>query len=134
MSTALQTFAPMPASAPAKFMIPTQEDTSWTAVLNRDTRLDGALYYAVKSTGIYCKPSCPSRRPRREQVSFFADPAAAEEAGFRACQRCHPRDVNGVPPQAKLVKRISDYIEENLDGTITLRTIAAALGGSPYHL
>src|SRR5205085_2094104 len=125
MSTALQNFAPMPASASVNFSLPKQEDASWTAVLNRDARLDGALYYAVKSTGIYCKPSCPSRRPRREQVSFFADAAAAESAGFRACQRCHPRDVNGVSPQAKLVKRISEYIEENLDGTITLRTVAA---------
>src|SRR5438105_14130694 len=105
MSTALQTFDPMATAAAAKFTIPTQEDISWAAVLNRDARLDGALYYAVKSTGVYCKPSCPSRRPRREQVSFFADPAAAEGAGFRACRRCHPRDVNGFSPQAKLVKR-----------------------------
>ena len=111
-----------------------KQDHFWIAVTERDARLDGTIYYAVRSTGIYCKPSCPSRRPRREQVSFFSDTAAAEKAGFRPCLRCHPRDAKGTSPQGDLVKRICHYIEENLEGTITLRTIAAAIGGSPYHL
>lgn len=134
MSTALHTFAAMPPSASTNLALESKDDSLWTAVVERDSRLDGTVYYAVRSTGIYCKPSCPSRRPRREQVSFFADPAAAENAGFRACLRCHPREATGPNAQAELVKRISDYIEENLEGTITLRTIAAAVGGSPYHL
>ena len=61
-----------------------QEDQYWQAVMTRDEGLDGAFVYAVRSTGVYCRPSCPSRRPGREQVMFFARPEAAEEAGFRA--------------------------------------------------
>jgi len=63
----------------------------WSAVLSRDASRDGSFVFAVRSTGIYCRPSCPARRPRREQVSFFQVPEAAEQAGFRACRRCHPR-------------------------------------------
>ena len=76
----------------------------WRAVLARDRRYDGAFVYAVRSTGIYCRPSCPSRRPRREQVSFFAIPEAAEHEGFRACRRCRPADVNGADPAVTLVR------------------------------
>src|SRR4051812_7049395 len=133
MSTAIQQFAEMQ-TPPTTKIFADDDDANWAAVVERDARLDGSVYYAVRSTGVYCKPSCPSRRPRREQVTFFTEPQAAEAAGFRACLRCHPRQVNGSSPQAKLVKRISDYIEENLEGTITLRTIAAAVGSSPYHL
>lgn len=63
----------------------------WNAVLARDASRDGSFVFAVRSTGIYCRPSCPARRPKREQVSFFQIPEAAEQAGFRACRRCHPR-------------------------------------------
>ena len=66
----------------------------WQAVLSKDARFDGQFVFAVSSTGIYCRPSCPSRRPRREHVSFFQLPEAAEQAGFRACLRCHPRDAS----------------------------------------
>src|SRR2546426_8580189 len=62
----------------------------WRIVLARDRRYDGAFVYAVRSTGIYCRPSCPSRRPGRDQVAFFPVPQAAEAAGFRPCRRCHP--------------------------------------------
>ncbi|HXH06493.1 MAG TPA: Ada metal-binding domain-containing protein, partial [Vicinamibacterales bacterium] len=65
----------------------------WQAVIARDAA--ARFVYAVRTTGIYCRPSCPSRRPRREVVSFFASPAAAEAAGFRACRRCRP---DGAPP------------------------------------
>src|SRR3989449_7711520 len=68
----------------------------WRIVLARDRRYDGAFVYAVQSTGIYCRPSCPSRRPRRAQVAFFPVPEAAELAGFRACRRCRPGEA--VPP------------------------------------
>jgi len=60
----------------------------WQQVLERDASADGQFFYAVKSTGIYCKPSCPSRRPTRKQVTFFPTPAAAEAAGYRPCLRC----------------------------------------------
>jgi AraC family transcriptional regulator, regulatory protein of adaptative response / methylated-DNA-[protein]-cysteine methyltransferase len=82
-------------------MSPTER---WQAVLARDRRFDGAFVYAVRSTGIYCRPSCASRRPRRSQVSFFPIPEAAEREGFRACRRCHPADVNGSDPAVTLVR------------------------------
>src|SRR5580658_2040509 len=73
----------------------------WQQVLERDARADGQFVYAVKSTKIYCKPSCASRRPARKNVSFFATPAAAEAAGFRACLRCEPDRAAPKPdPQA----------------------------------
>jgi len=70
----------------------------------RDRRFDGAFVYAVRSTGIYCRPSCASRRPRRTQVTFFPIPEAAEREGFRACRRCHPADANGTDPAVTLVR------------------------------
>jgi len=76
----------------------------WQAVLARDRRFDGAFVYAVRSTGIYCRPSCASRRPRRTQVSFFPIPEEAEREGFRACRRCHPADNNGSDPAVTLVR------------------------------
>ena len=75
-------------------MTTVQEDRdiqqSWQAVQTRDRRFDGRFVYAVKSTGVYCNPSCPSRRPQPEQVRFFTGPAEAQSAGFRACRRCLP--------------------------------------------
>jgi len=82
-------------------MSPTER---WQAVLARDRRFDGAFVYAVRSTGIYCRPSCASRRPRRTQVTFFPIPEAAEREGFRACRRCHPALVNGGHPAVALVR------------------------------
>src|SRR2546425_6294864 len=76
-------------------MSPTER---WQAVMARDRRFDGAFVYAVRSTGIYCRPSCASRKPRRTQVSFFPIPEAAEREGFRACRRCHPAAANGSDP------------------------------------
>lgn len=83
-------------------MSPTQR---WQAVLARDRRCDGAFVYAVRSTGVYCRPSCASRRPRRTQVTFFPIPEAAERAGYRACKRCHPADpTGGGDPTVTLVR------------------------------
>src|SRR6266567_1975874 len=70
------------------------EENYWQAVLNRDSQSDGTFVFGVRSTGIYCIPSCPARHPRREQVIFFTRPEAAEEAGFRACRRCHPGETS----------------------------------------
>jgi AraC family transcriptional regulator, regulatory protein of adaptative response / methylated-DNA-[protein]-cysteine methyltransferase len=82
-------------------MSPTER---WQAVMARDRRFDGAFVYAVRSTGIYCRPSCASRRPRRTQVTFFPIPEAAEREGFRACRRCHPAAANGSDPIVALVR------------------------------
>jgi AraC family transcriptional regulator of adaptative response/methylated-DNA-[protein]-cysteine methyltransferase len=76
----------------------------WRIVLARDRRYDGAFVYAVRSTGIYCRPSCASRRPRREQVAFYPIPEAAEREGYRPCRRCRPADANGADPAVALVR------------------------------
>src|ERR1041385_7710833 len=76
----------------------------WQAVLARDRRFDGAFVYAVRSTGIYCRPSCASRRPRRTQVTFFPIAEAAEREGYRACKRCKPAAAAGSDPVVALVR------------------------------
>src|SRR6266498_2472041 len=76
----------------------------WRAVLARDRRYDGAFVYAVRSTGIYCRPSCASRKPRRGQVAFFPIPEAAEREGYRACRRCHPTQADGGDAAIALVR------------------------------
>lgn len=108
------------------------ETSAWDAVLGRDARRDGQFVYAVATTGVYCRPSCPSRRPRRESVRFFLAPEEAERAGFRACRRCRPRD--GAAPEARLVERACAYLETHLDEPVTLETLGQALGVSPWHL
>jgi AraC family transcriptional regulator of adaptative response/methylated-DNA-[protein]-cysteine methyltransferase len=95
--------------------------------------MDGVFVYAVRSTGIYCRPSCPSRRPQEKQVLLFGEPDAAEQAGFRACRRCHPRDARSSP-QAGLVRRVCSEIERNPDGPVSLRTLADRTGMSAAHL
>ena len=106
----------------------------WNAVLARDASRDGSFVFAVRSTGIYCRPSCPARRPRREQVSFFQIPEAAEEAGFRACRRCHPRRARTGDSQIKLARQICHAIDEHDEEPTTLKTLAAETGVSAHHL
>ena len=81
------------------------DDRRWEAVAAKDSRFDGQFVFAVSSTKIYCRPSCPSRRPRRERVTFFDLPAAAEQAGFRACLRCEPRRPRVIDSRVELVER-----------------------------
>jgi len=95
-----------------------------------DRRADSRFVYAVRSTGVYCRPSCGSRRPRRELVSFFDTPADAERAGFRACRRCRPGEKD---PWIDKIHRACVYLA-NVDGHPSLATLAKRVGGSPYHL
>lgn len=88
-----------------------KQERFWQAVSGRDASFDGKFVYAVRSTGVYCRPSCPSRRPRREQVVFFVAPDAAEQAGFRACRRCHPKR-KGAHPDQELIRRACGVLEE----------------------
>jgi AraC family transcriptional regulator of adaptative response/methylated-DNA-[protein]-cysteine methyltransferase len=111
-----------------------EADALWQAVLDHSAQLDGVFYYGVRSTGVFCRPSCPSRRPRRENVDFYFDPSAAQSAGLRACRRCRPTERVTANPQSDLVRRVCEYIEQNLEATLTLKTIAAAVGGSPFHI
>ena len=106
----------------------------WNAVLSRDASRDGSFVFAVRSTGIYCRPSCPARRPRREQVRFFQLPEAAEQAGFRACRRCHPRRARTADPQIELVRHICHAIDEHDEEPLTLKTLSAETGVSANHL
>jgi AraC family transcriptional regulator of adaptative response/methylated-DNA-[protein]-cysteine methyltransferase len=103
-------------------------------VLARDARLSGAFVYGVRSTGVYCRPGCPSRRPGRDQIVFFATPEAAEQAHFRPCRRCRPGESAEFDAQAELVKRICSYIEANPDEPLTLATLSGHVNVSPYHL
>lgn len=74
---------------------PATEDGRWAAVAGRDAAADGRFVYGVRTTGVYCRPSCPSRRPLRANATFHPTPAAAEAAGFRPCRRCHPEREGG---------------------------------------
>ena len=105
----------------------------WNAVLKRDSGYDGEFFFAVSSTGVYCRPSCPAKRPKRQNVAFFRRPEEAEKAGFRACLRCRPRSASRNP-QTDTVKAICRYIEQHLDEPITLERLGEAFGQSPFHL
>src|SRR5690348_4205768 len=80
------------------------EDPRWTAVTARDAAADGRFVFAVKTTGIYCRPSCRSRQPRRENVVFYRAPESAEAAGYRACKRCRPKDTRESDPALQKVR------------------------------
>jgi AraC family transcriptional regulator of adaptative response/methylated-DNA-[protein]-cysteine methyltransferase len=114
--------------------VPPQPDPArWRAVLDHDRRADGAFVYAVRSTGIYCRPSCPSRRPRRDLVEFFPAGAEAALAGYRPCRRCRPDAESAVDPWIGKVRRACVYLA-NVEGHLSLARLAARVGGSPYHL
>ncbi len=108
-------------------------DPRWHAVLARDANRDGEFVFAVSTTGVYCRPSCPARRPRRERVEFFARPEQAEQAGYRACLRCRPKALSGNG-QADNVKAICRFIEQHLDETLTLAHLGREFRQSPFHL
>src|SRR4051794_10896541 len=108
-------------------------DMRWRLVSERERTADGAFVYAVTSTGIYCRPSCPSRRPRRDRVVFFDAADAARAAGFRACKRCKPDSAAAADPWVEKIRRACVYLS-NVDGHPALATLARRLGGSPYHL
>src|SRR6202011_4984705 len=100
---------------------PMNEAVAWESVLHRDASADDRLLYGVTTTGIYCRPSCPSRKPKRDNVAFFSSAEAAERAGFRACQRCRPNRAKSTNPA---VQRARDYIDTHItdlsDERITL--------------
>ena len=114
---------------------PMNESVAWESVLQRDPSADDRFLYGVTTTGIYCRPSCPSRRPKRDNVAFFSSVEAAERAGFRACQRCRP---NQAKSSNRAVARARDYIESHIsdlsEERITLEVLGEESGISPYHL
>src|SRR5256714_9185617 len=114
---------------------PMNEAVAWESVLHRDPSADDSFLYGVTTTGIYCRPSCPSRRPKRHNVAFFSSAEAAERAGFRACQRCRPNRAKSSNPA---VQRARDYIDSHItdlaEERITLELLGEESGLSPYHL
>ena len=106
---------------------------AWKAVLSRDRCCDGRFVYAVSSTKVYCRPSCPSRRPTRGHVTFFDSVQRAEAAGYRACFRCRPQSPAGTEAEER-VERARRYLDESAGEPMTLRRLAAQVGFSPFHL
>jgi AraC family transcriptional regulator of adaptative response/methylated-DNA-[protein]-cysteine methyltransferase len=106
----------------------------WNAVVARNRKFDGAIFYGVSSTGIYCMPSCPSRRPKPENVRFFFAPEAAENAGFRACKRCNPGQKPPVNVHLQLVRSVCSAIERSVDSPPPLKQLAQELKLHPAKL
>ena len=119
-----------------KALMPTlcynSDDQKWQAVIARDATADGQFFFSVATTGVYCRPSCGARQPRRENVAFHATPEAAEIAGFRPCKRCKPTETPSWEKRGALVAKACRFIEE-AETPPTLDEIAATVGLSPYH-
>ena len=109
-------------------------DLRWQIVKTKNPNFDGAFYFGVRSTGVFCKPSCASRLPKRENVHFFANPKEAENQGFRACLRCRPDLRNPIDPNVELVFRAFDTIQNANGEEINLEDLSANLSISPSHL
>jgi AraC family transcriptional regulator of adaptative response/methylated-DNA-[protein]-cysteine methyltransferase len=128
----------MPSRQPNPPTATTTEDHSptderrWNAVLAREAARDGEFVFAVSSTGVYCRPSCAARRPRRENVQFFPSPDQAEQAGYRACLRCRPRSVGNAT--SEMLKAICRFVEQHLDEPLTLARLGGEFHQSPFHL
>src|SRR5579884_1692302 len=107
------------------------DDERWAAVQKREKRADGAFYYAVLSTGVYCRPTCAARRAKRENVRFFPTCLEAEAAGFRACKRCRPNDASFLSERARAMeeacRKLAEQEKPDLDA------IAAGAGMSRFH-
>ncbi|MDM0057995.1 bifunctional DNA-binding transcriptional regulator/O6-methylguanine-DNA methyltransferase Ada [Variovorax fucosicus] len=111
----------------------TVSDPRWAAVAARDARFDGQFFYSVKTTGVYCRPSCGARPARPENVTFHASAAEAERAGFRPCKRCKPDQAPLAEQQAALVAGLCRFIE-TAERAPTLEALAQRAGMSPWHL
>ncbi len=108
-------------------------DRCWEALCARDASCDGEFVFAVRSTGIYCRPSCPARRPRRDRVQFFGNAEQAETAGFRPCRRCWPQAQSPAEQLDTLVAAACRLLDEAPE-PLTLARLAARIGLSPSHL
>jgi AraC family transcriptional regulator, regulatory protein of adaptative response / methylated-DNA-[protein]-cysteine methyltransferase len=110
-----------------------QSDPRWQAVLARDRAADGCFVYCVKTTGIYCRPSCPARRAKPQNICFAETPAAAERAGFRPCLRCRPQMIDATATQAGIIEAICRLIETS-DQIPSLDRLAQKAGLSRFHV
>jgi AraC family transcriptional regulator, regulatory protein of adaptative response / methylphosphotriester-DNA alkyltransferase methyltransferase len=107
-------------------------EEKWQAIISNDASYNHQFFYAVKTTGIFCKPSCKSRVPKKENVRIFQNAKQALQAGFRPCKRCKP--TNEKLPDSEWISLITEYIDNNFIEKLTLHTLAEIAHGSPYHL
>jgi AraC family transcriptional regulator of adaptative response/methylated-DNA-[protein]-cysteine methyltransferase len=113
----------------------TREQELWHAVKTRDTRYYSQFVYGVNSTKIYCRSTCPSKKPRsRDKVAFFSDSASAEKAGFRPCERCKPDELGQATSQVQTIQKLCEFIGENWRERLTLERLSKESGLSPFHL
>ena len=110
------------------------DDVWWQAALDRDERFRNVFIIAVRTTGIYCRPTCPAKRPKRENTQFFATPEEAKRAGFRACKRCDPDEPDSTDPAVELARRVCQYTDAHVKESVTLAQLGEALDVSPFHL
>src|SRR5579872_5722956 len=104
----------------------------WAALIHKEKNADDAFVYSVSTTGVYCRPSCPARLARRENVAFHPTPKAAERAGFRACKRCRPNDLSAHGEHAALVAKACKLMVDS-EESLSLDALAKAIGMSPWH-
>lgn len=107
------------------------DDERWSAVLSHDARADGAFFYGVATTGVFCRPSCASRVPRRQNVAFFETVDAARAAGYRECKRCQP---GGLPRELAIIERACAALDAAPDTRMTLAQLSEVVHVSPFHL
>ncbi|MFJ5714896.1 bifunctional transcriptional activator/DNA repair enzyme AdaA [Neobacillus sp. NPDC093127] len=107
-------------------------DEKWQAIIGNDAAYNNQFFYAVKTTGIFCKPSCKSRVPKKENVRIFQNAEEAMSADFRPCKRCKP--TNERLPDNEWIALVTEYIDKNYPAKLTLETLAEISHGSPYHL
>lgn len=114
-------------------LVATVHDPRWTAVVARNPEADGTFFYAVRTTGVYCRPSCGARTPLPQNVEFYAAGAAAEQAGYRPCKRCRPDQPSRTEQHAAMVANVCRMIEQ-AERVLRLGELAQQAGMSPYHL
>ncbi|MEI5908280.1 bifunctional transcriptional activator/DNA repair enzyme AdaA [Bacillus spongiae] len=107
-------------------------DEQWQAISNDDASYDGQFFYAVKTTGIFCRPSCKSRLPKRDNIGFFENADQALAAHFRPCKRCKPTGQR--LPDEEWIAFITEYVDSHYNETLTLEALALLSHGTPYHL
>lgn len=116
----------------AKASLLSLTDERWRAITENDAAYDGQFFYAVKTTGIFCRPSCKSRPPKKENITLFQDAAQALSAQYRPCKRCKP---NGQRlPDDEWIALVTAYMDKNYSESLTLDILATICHGSPYHL
>lgn len=110
-------------------------DSLWKAVIRCDERYDGFFYYAVKTTGIFCRPSCRSKTPKRENVEFFFSREESLRKGYKPCKRCRPDlQTSTYAPNREWIQEVKKLLETEFDRPWTLQSLSKRIGISPHHL